>query len=142
MTNDSSRRLKLPGFGMPLNQLPELGGKYFMHALWDGWRFKSAVPKVQEVRMMDMNQITDKPGWDRKFFDEEIVNRWREEAMGPPEYGGGALHIEGVLNDRIVATALYYYDCENTTESVLALHHPVDASGLRMIPPQSVNSSL
>ncbi|KAI8949348.1 hypothetical protein F4801DRAFT_591217 [Xylaria longipes] len=84
MTNDSSRRLKLPGFGMPLTQLPELGEKYFMHALWDEWRFLSAGLKLREVRMMEfMNQITDKPEWERKVFDEEIVNRWREEAMGP-----------------------------------------------------------
>lgn len=33
MTNDNSPRLELPGFGMPLTQLPELGEKYFMHAL-------------------------------------------------------------------------------------------------------------
>ncbi|KAI0455134.1 hypothetical protein F5B21DRAFT_514247 [Xylaria acuta] len=84
MTNDNSHCLKLPGFGMPLNQLPELGEEYFMHALWHGWRFESAGLKLREVRMMEfMNQITDKPEWERKVFDEEIVNRWREEAMGP-----------------------------------------------------------
>lgn len=59
-----------------------------------------------------------------------------------PEYGGGSLHVEGALNDRIVATALYYYDCENITESVLTLHHPVDVEELRMIPPQHEFESL
>ena len=30
-----------------------------------------------------INTITDKPEWDRKVFDEEIVNRWRNEALFP-----------------------------------------------------------
>lgn len=29
-----------------------------------------------------MNQITDKPDWERKVFEEAIVNKWREEALG------------------------------------------------------------
>ncbi|KAI0750496.1 hypothetical protein C8Q74DRAFT_1459944 [Fomes fomentarius] len=37
-----------------------------------------------------------------------------------PEYPGGAWHVEGMLNERIVATGLYYYACENITESRLA----------------------
>ncbi|KAJ2988973.1 hypothetical protein NUW58_g3705 [Xylaria curta] len=83
MGNDQSHRLKLPGFGMPLTQLPEDGGEYFMHALWEACRFQSVGLKLREVRMMEfMNQITDKPEWERKVFDEQIVNAWRGEAMG------------------------------------------------------------
>ncbi|KAE8351302.1 hypothetical protein BDV28DRAFT_22290 [Aspergillus coremiiformis] len=37
-----------------------------------------------------------------------------------PEYEGGAWHVEGQLNERICATAIYYYDSENITESTLA----------------------
>ncbi|KAF7982668.1 hypothetical protein HWV62_27131 [Athelia sp. TMB] len=37
-----------------------------------------------------------------------------------PEYAGGTWHVEGQLNEHICATALYYYDCENITESRLA----------------------
>ncbi|KAM0263596.1 hypothetical protein ACHAPA_008685 [Fusarium lateritium] len=36
-----------------------------------------------------------------------------------PSYGGGSWHIEGQLNEHICATALYYYDCENITDSHL-----------------------
>ncbi|KAJ5747501.1 uncharacterized protein N7511_009197 [Penicillium nucicola] len=36
-----------------------------------------------------------------------------------PEYEGGSWHIEGQLNEHICATAIYYYDCENITESTL-----------------------
>ncbi|KAF7165022.1 hypothetical protein CNMCM5623_009374 [Aspergillus felis] len=37
-----------------------------------------------------------------------------------PEYEGGSWHIEGQLNEHICATAIYYYDSENITESTLA----------------------
>ncbi|MEV7546941.1 DUF4246 domain-containing protein [Streptomyces sp. NPDC089915] len=45
-----------------------------------------------------------------------------------PEYAGGSWHVEGMLNERIVSTAIYYWDSENVTESRLsfraALHDP------------------
>lgn len=34
-----------------------------------------------------------------------------------PTYEGGNWHIEGMQNEHIVATAIYYYDVENVTES-------------------------
>ncbi|TPX25237.1 hypothetical protein DIZ76_010687 [Coccidioides immitis] len=37
-----------------------------------------------------------------------------------PNYPGGTWHVEGQLNERICASALYYYDCENITDSRLA----------------------
>ncbi|TWU79166.1 hypothetical protein ED733_008872 [Metarhizium rileyi] len=37
-----------------------------------------------------------------------------------PTYAGGSWHIEGQLNEHICATALFYYDNENITESRLA----------------------
>ncbi|KAI0116506.1 hypothetical protein GGR51DRAFT_546020 [Nemania sp. FL0031] len=81
MEKDSSKRLELPGFGMPLDQPPTIGNNYFLHALSS--RFESVGLKLREVRMMEfMNQITDKPEWERKVFDENIVNAWRDEAMG------------------------------------------------------------
>ncbi|KAH9915922.1 uncharacterized protein BXZ73DRAFT_92541 [Epithele typhae] len=37
-----------------------------------------------------------------------------------PSYPGGSWHVEGMLNERIVSTGLYYYAMENVTESRLA----------------------
>ncbi|KAJ7062903.1 hypothetical protein C8F01DRAFT_985972, partial [Mycena amicta] len=36
------------------------------------------------------------------------------------DYPGGSWHVEGMLNERIVASGIYYYDEENITESRLA----------------------
>ncbi|KAJ5938599.1 hypothetical protein N7466_001733 [Penicillium verhagenii] len=40
-----------------------------------------------------------------------------------PEYEGGTWHVEGQLNERICASAIYYYDSANITESTLAFRH-------------------
>lgn len=47
-----------------------------------------------------------------------------------PDYDGGSWHIEGQLNEHICASALYYYDSENVTESFLAFRHRVENQAL------------
>ncbi|KAI0750447.1 hypothetical protein C8Q74DRAFT_1374035 [Fomes fomentarius] len=42
-----------------------------------------------------------------------------------PKYPGGAWHVEGMANENIVATGLYYYACQNITESRLAFRSVV-----------------
>ncbi|KAF7361411.1 hypothetical protein MSAN_01174200 [Mycena sanguinolenta] len=37
-----------------------------------------------------------------------------------PEYEGGSWHVEGMVNERIVVSGIYYYDEENITESRLS----------------------
>ncbi|KAG8894567.1 hypothetical protein FRC01_012890, partial [Tulasnella sp. 417] len=36
------------------------------------------------------------------------------------EYSGGSWHVEGMANERVVASGTYYYDCENITDSQLS----------------------
>lgn len=36
-----------------------------------------------------------------------------------PDYTGGSWHLEGKMNEHIVATSIYYYDVDNVTESRL-----------------------
>ena len=47
-----------------------------------------------------------------------------------PEYPGGTWHVEGQQNEHICATALFYYDCDNITDSYLAFRTRADAEGL------------
>ncbi len=42
-----------------------------------------------------------------------------------PRYAGGAWHVEGMANERIVATGLYYYASANISESRLAFRAAV-----------------
>ncbi|KAH7140620.1 hypothetical protein EDB81DRAFT_59859 [Dactylonectria macrodidyma] len=47
-----------------------------------------------------------------------------------PSYDGGSWHIEGQLNERICATALYYYDCDNITDCHLDFRTAANAEDL------------
>ncbi|KAL0581042.1 hypothetical protein V5O48_000935 [Marasmius crinis-equi] len=83
-----SGEIKLPGFGLPVNTLPQ-------RRLWDPTDskrlcFPNAITEwcasnilVRERTMLAMvNEITDKPEWDRKVNDETIVAKWKSEALG------------------------------------------------------------
>ncbi|KAG8849662.1 hypothetical protein FRB96_000688 [Tulasnella sp. 330] len=43
-----------------------------------------------------------------------------------PEYGGGSWHVEGMANEHIVASGIYYYDSENITDSTLAFRTAIN----------------
>lgn len=49
-----------------------------------------------------------------------------------PEYSGGSWHIEGMRNEHICATALYYYDSDNITESHLDFRTTANSEELSM----------
>ncbi|KAM0269429.1 hypothetical protein ACHAQH_009744 [Verticillium albo-atrum] len=49
-----------------------------------------------------------------------------------PDYTGGSWHVEGMKNEHIVATAIYYYDVENVTESRLSFRQEVDSEDSAM----------
>lgn len=42
-----------------------------------------------------------------------------------PKYGGGTWHVEGIDQERIVATGIYYYEVENVTESKLTFRQSI-----------------
>ena len=67
-------RIKLLGFGLPLNLYVDS----FRCAIMD-WQGQTLT--VRELDMIKlMNQITDKPSWDRKVFDDTVTEKWRQEA--------------------------------------------------------------
>lgn len=37
--------------------------------------------KTERAMIAMMGEITDKPGWERKVFDEDILKKWRSEAV-------------------------------------------------------------
>lgn len=60
----------------------------------------------------------------------QIIVKFANIELSPekPTYGGGAWHVEGQMNEHICATALYYYDNENITESHLGFRQHSDPS--------------
>lgn len=47
-----------------------------------------------------------------------------------PAYDGGAWHVEGQLNEHICASALYYYDQNNITDSMLEFRQKVSGEDI------------
>ncbi|KAK8004506.1 hypothetical protein PG989_004225 [Apiospora arundinis] len=77
--------IRLPGFGLPMQYLPTWSSnpeksKRFPHAIADYLASKGITER--ELRMLDfVNQITDKPDWHKKVFDEQIVQKWKAEGV-------------------------------------------------------------
>lgn len=79
---------KYPGIDLPLRQTFE--SQYFTGAHPDesGHSPYSAMLQVRELAMIGLiDRLTDKPNWHEKVFNDEIVAKWRKEAMTQPEDG-------------------------------------------------------
>ncbi|KAK3654141.1 hypothetical protein LTR56_004195 [Elasticomyces elasticus] len=53
-----------------------------------------------------------------------------------PTYSGSNWHVEGALNEHICATALFYYDSENISDSYLEFQHNIDDEEMMTKPQQ------
>jgi hypothetical protein len=49
-----------------------------------------------------------------------------------PSYQGGSWHLEGMNNEHIIGTAIYYYDVENVTESRLSIRQEAELDGMSL----------
>lgn len=76
---------KYPGLNLPLRYLPPNDEGYAIH--FPTPDYGGINPYfVREVAMMQvMEQLTDKQDWERKVFDQEIVDKWRKEALAIPD---------------------------------------------------------
>ncbi|KAF6830006.1 hypothetical protein CPLU01_07621 [Colletotrichum plurivorum] len=75
---------------------------------------------------------------DKGFLDDtariQVIVKLANIHLTPdkPTYDGGSWHIEGLLNEHICATALYYYDNENITDSHLSFRTSADQEDMMM----------
>ncbi|KAI0179570.1 hypothetical protein GGR52DRAFT_536682 [Hypoxylon sp. FL1284] len=71
--------LRLPGFGLLIDCQPT-PSLCFLHPLSYN-RFESDGLKLREMRMMNfISLVTDKPNWEDKVLDDQILSSWLEEA--------------------------------------------------------------
>lgn len=74
---------KYPGFDLVLRHLEDEHYPVGFPAAKGG---ESRTLQLREVAMMMLiDQITDKPNWHEKVFDEQMVANWRKEAAEQPE---------------------------------------------------------
>jgi len=82
-----------PGVDLPLRHFPQrhgrgIEGKTFFRIGAHRSCESSTSPMLQlrEVAMLIlMDRLTDKPNWHQKVFDDDIVARWRHEALTQSE---------------------------------------------------------
>lgn len=94
----SSTTKQFPGLGLPIDH--EGKGLTTFPLAIGGRPWTSNGVTLRERRMLNfINQITDKPDWEVKVFDEEIVSRWRTEAdVRPEELDGDAYLSRHMFN--------------------------------------------
>jgi len=76
-----------PGLGLPLRHNPQTDyGHYPIGAHGSCYGAESDIIMIRELAMMSiMDRLTDKENWEKKVFDDEIVSKWREEALAIPD---------------------------------------------------------
>ncbi|KAF5873308.1 uncharacterized protein Bfra_008589 [Botrytis fragariae] len=79
-----------PGLGLPLHYDPQKVSDNISHypigAHQGCWGAKSKLIYVRELAMMSiMDHLTDKEDWHKKVFNENIVSKWRAEALAIPD---------------------------------------------------------
>lgn len=105
-------------------------GVSFTYTQWKaGLTGKGVVPSYRESYHVDSNWNGDEQR-DHNYYSLRIQDDFRDEGLQvivklasieltpeKPTYGGGSWHVEGLLNEHIAATALYYYDVGNIIEA-------------------------
>lgn len=99
---------QFPGLGLPVHHQPgpdsATGGFLFPLAIDRSWLSMGLT--VRELRMLAfMDQITDKPDWETKVFDEAIVSRWRAEADACPAESDGDVYMSKAMFDYVSRVA-------------------------------------
>ena len=58
----------------------------------------------------------------------QVIIKIQEIHLTPekPSYAGGVWHVEGMENENIIASAIYYYGCSNISECTLSFRQSVD----------------
>ncbi|KAJ2932776.1 hypothetical protein H1R20_g4321, partial [Candolleomyces eurysporus] len=85
--------IKKAGNGYPCSWTPEESdaeyrGEPFPNALVQVGSEGAVLQPItlRELTMLRfMNQVTDKPGWTTKVFDDTIIAKWKKESIGLPE---------------------------------------------------------
>ncbi|OJT09476.1 hypothetical protein TRAPUB_14056 [Trametes pubescens] len=101
-------------------------------------------------RLPDAEPFKAQPPEERIKFDLrgrtiQVIVKMANIVLSPesPSYPGGSWHVEGMSNEKIVATGLYYFDSANITESRLAFRAAVgdgEYPGASLLPGQQDDS--
>ncbi|KAL3441290.1 hypothetical protein BJX65DRAFT_288823 [Aspergillus insuetus] len=96
---------------------------------WQAWFERRRIKQPEPpTRFVIKEQLGEKRVDFRQHFpgqNLQVIVKLANIELTPekPHYAGGTWHIEGQLNERIAASAIYYYDNQNITSSSLSFRH-------------------
>ncbi|KAL1870237.1 hypothetical protein Daus18300_005302 [Diaporthe australafricana] len=119
-------------------------GLAFSYEQWKaGLTGNAVVPRRPQLGFLDL--LGDSSRNDHDYFSVRIQDDFRDEGLQviiklssieltpeKPRYEEGNWHIEGFLNEHIAATALYYYDVDNLTESKISFRTGAELDSMDM----------
>jgi hypothetical protein len=117
---------------------------------YDEWFRTHRILQYPEPVYKTREELQEKSGYRpidlKKDFRErgiQVIFKLANIHLTPekPTYDGGSWHVEGSLNEHISATALYYYDSENVTDSKLEFRQSYDNMAMLMKPEQNEHES-
>ncbi|KAI0324723.1 hypothetical protein GY45DRAFT_1357087 [Cubamyces sp. BRFM 1775] len=87
----------------------------------DEWMRRNHLPEIPEVLPFRPPGGEGRVPFNLKGRTIQVIVKMANIVLNPenPTYQGGSWHVEGMANEKIVATGLYYYDSDNITESKL-----------------------
>lgn len=89
--------------------------------VYDNWHLEHRWPVVSDPRPFHPSTAPDVVPFPLKGRTIQVIVKLANIVLTSehPRYAGGTWHVEGMANERIVATGIYYYASENITESRL-----------------------
>lgn len=110
----------------PVRQKDEPDNEYW--ARYDDW-YENGRPIVvsDPPEYCSDGSVLRKEEFSLRGRDIQIIVKLANIILTPekPEYPGGSWHVEGMENEHIVASGIYYYDEDNISESRLAFRTAV-----------------
>ncbi|KAH9842495.1 uncharacterized protein C8Q71DRAFT_720034 [Rhodofomes roseus] len=108
---------------------PEMKEVKYFNRFFDEWQDAQAEHRWPDSKPRYDGGLDDvKKTVDLRRTTLQVIVKLANIILTPekPEYGGGTWHVEGMDNEAIVSTFIYYYDTDNITESTLSFRNAVN----------------
>ncbi|KAI0708769.1 hypothetical protein C8T65DRAFT_209828 [Cerioporus squamosus] len=101
--------------------VPGNSDSWYDQEAYDIWANEFRWPIIPDPAPFHPPTFEDRVEYSLKGRKVQVIVKLANIVLTPenPRFAGGAWHVEGMANENIVVTGLYYYACENITESRL-----------------------